>query len=195
MKFLCFTSSTQNPNISNLKHAIKANKNEHQSKHLMKFKVGNECLKTQNENHKNGHKKGENEQKQTWLNGKRSRTTLPYKMTKSSIKTESFATFLAGDVADEDDEGFSRKENGQGCFWCSGWNVTMERYRYYKGKFGKIGTIEFQKYNRNFVFQSNWSLYTWLSCRHVYKTTSHAGRQLATLTEHLDGRTILIDIC
>jgi len=28
MKFLCFTSSTQNPNISNLKHAIKANKNE-----------------------------------------------------------------------------------------------------------------------------------------------------------------------
>jgi len=49
MKFLCFTSSTQNPNINNLKHAIKENKNEHQSKHLLKFKVENECLKTQNE--------------------------------------------------------------------------------------------------------------------------------------------------
>lgn len=30
------------------------------------------------------------------------------------------------------------------------------------------------------VFQSNWSLYTWLPCRHVYKPISHAGRQLST---------------
>ena len=65
MKFLCFTPSTQNPNISNLKHAIKANKNEHQSKHLLKFKVENKCLKTQNENHKKQTQKGENERKQT----------------------------------------------------------------------------------------------------------------------------------
>jgi len=27
----------------------------------MEFKVENECLKTENKNHKNGHKKGENE--------------------------------------------------------------------------------------------------------------------------------------
>jgi len=65
MKLLCFTSSTQKPNISNLKHAIKANKNEHQSKHLLKFKVENKCLKTQNENHKKRTQKGENERKQT----------------------------------------------------------------------------------------------------------------------------------
>ena len=72
-------------------------------------------------------------------------------MTKSSIKTESFATFLAGDDADEDDENFSWKENNQGHVWCSDWNVRMERYRYYNGKFGKTGKIEFQMYNRNFV--------------------------------------------
>ncbi|KEH16796.1 hypothetical protein MTR_0092s0080 [Medicago truncatula] len=33
-------------------------------------------------------------------------------MTKSSIKTDSFATFLAGDDAGEDDEGLGRKKNG-----------------------------------------------------------------------------------
>lgn len=65
MQFLCFTSSSQNPNISNLKYTVKVNKNEHQSKHLMNFKIENECLNAQNENHKNGHKKGENEREQT----------------------------------------------------------------------------------------------------------------------------------
>jgi len=50
---------------------------------------------------------------------------------------ESFATFHTGDDADEDDEGFSGKEKGQGHVWCSDWNARMEMYGYYKGKFGK----------------------------------------------------------
>jgi len=42
--------------------------------------------------------------KRTWLNGKWTTTTLSYETTKSCIKTESFATFHAGDDANEDDE-------------------------------------------------------------------------------------------
>jgi len=68
-----------------------------------------------------------------------------FETTKSSIKTESFATFHAGDDADEDDEGFSGKEKGQGRVWCSDWNVRMEMYEYYKGKFWKTEKIEFKK--------------------------------------------------
>ena len=52
-----------------------------------------------------------------------------------------------------------------------------------------------QKVKRTFlVFPSNWSLYTWLPCRHVYKTPSHAGRQLSNTNgafgrkDYFDGR-------
>jgi len=63
------------------------------------------------------------------------------------MKTESFAMFHAGDDADEDDEGFSGKEKGQRRVWCSDWNMRMEMYGYYKGKFGKTEKIEFKKQN------------------------------------------------
>ena len=65
----------------------------------------------------------------------------------------------------------------------------MERYKYYKGKFGETGKIEFQKQNRNFVRVNQIG-----PCRHVYKTTSHAGRQLSSTNrafrrnDYFDGR-------
>jgi len=121
---------------------------------------------------------------------------LPYETTKSSIKTESFAMFLAEDDADEDDECFSGKENRQGHIWCSDWNVRMERYRYYKGKFGKTWKIEFQKYNWNFVCFNQID-----PCTRGFLVDTCTGQEAmhddksTTLTEHLDGRTILMNVC
>jgi hypothetical protein len=69
-------------------------------------------------------------------------------------------------------------------------------YRYYQGKFGKTGKIEFRKYNRNFV-----CFHQIGPCTRGFLVDTCTRQQAmqddnsAALTEHLDGRTILMDVC